>query len=138
MGNKSNICITDYDLERLRELLRAVKRSGTQKEALIKLGKELERARVISSGNVPADLITMNSKVRIKNVDTNEEMVFQIVFPSDANLDDCRISILAPVGTALIGYKIGDTVRWQVPAGIRKLQIEEILYQPEAAGDIYL
>lgn len=138
MGNKSNICITDYDLERLRELLRAVKRSGTQKEALIKLGKELERAIVISSGNVPADLITMNSKVRIKDVDTSEEMIFQIVFPSDANLDECRISILAPVGTALIGYKTGNTVRWQVPAGIRKLQIEEILYQPEAAGDIYL
>ena len=138
MRNKSNICITDYDLERLRELLRAAKRSGTLEDALIKLEKELERARVISSGNVPTDLITMNSKVRIKDVDTNEEMVFQIVFPSDANLDDCRISILAPVGTALIGYKIGDTVRWQVPAGIRKLQIEEILYQPEAAGDIYL
>ena len=138
MGNKSNICITDYDLERLRELLRAAKRSGTQKEALIKLGKELERAIVISSGNVPADLITMNSKVRIKDLDTNEEMMFQVVFPSEANLDECKISILAPVGTALIGYKIGDTVRWQVPAGIRKLRIEEILYQPEAAGDIYL
>ena len=138
MENKSNICITDYDLERLRELLRAAKRSGMQEEALIKLEKELERARVISSGNVPADLITMNSKVRIKDLDTSEEMIFQIVFPSNANLDECRISILAPVGTALIGYKIGNTVRWQVPAGIRKLRIEEILYQPEAAGDIYL
>lgn len=137
MKNK-NIQITDYDMERLKELLRATRLSGKQEETLTQLEKELKRARVVSSGNVPAEVITMNSKVRIKDLDTNEEMVFQIVFPSEANLDENRISILAPVGTAMLGYKVGDIVRWQVPAGIRKLRIEEILYQPEAAGDIYM
>jgi regulator of nucleoside diphosphate kinase len=134
----NDIQVTDYDLERLRELLRAAKVSGKQKEALTQLEKELERAKVTSSGKVSADVVTMNSIVRIRDLETEEEMILQLVFPGDANLDEGKISILAPVGTAILGYKVGDTVQWRVPAGIRRLRIEAMLYQPEAAGDFFL
>ncbi len=137
MKNKG-IQITDYDFERLRELLRTSKLAGKSDDAFLKLEKELERAEVVSSRKISADVVTMNSIVRIKDLDTNEEMILQLVFPSDSNLDECKISILAPVGTAILGYKVGDTVEWQVPAGIRRLRIEEVLYQPEAAGDFLL
>jgi regulator of nucleoside diphosphate kinase len=130
-GNEEEL--TDHPL-----LFFFVKRSGGEKESLTKLEKKLERAKVISSDKVPANLITMNSKVRIKKLDTRKEMTFQIVFPGDAKWYENRISVLAPVGMALIGYEAGDTVCWPVPAGIKKVRIEELLYQPEAVGDVYL
>jgi regulator of nucleoside diphosphate kinase len=76
----------------------------------------------------------MNSRVRLTDIDTNEQQVYTVTFPSEANLDQRKISVLAPIGTAILGYRVGDTVQWRVPGGIRKLLIEEILYQPEAAG----
>src|SRR4030042_4239284 len=103
----NDIQITDYDLERLRELLRIEKLSGKQKETLTQLEKELERAKVTSSGKISADVVTMNSRVRIKDVDTNEEMIFQLVFPSDANLDVGKLSILSRVVSSILDIRLG-------------------------------
>jgi regulator of nucleoside diphosphate kinase len=72
--------------------------------------------------------------VRVKDLANGREMTYQIVFPKDADLARNRISVLAPIGTALLGYGAGDIVEWQVPAGIRRLQILAVEYQPEAAG----
>ena len=80
----------------------------------------------------------MNSKVCLRDLDTGEELEYTLVFPGDANLEAGKISILAPVGTALIGYRSGDRISWTVPGGIRKLKIIKVLYQPEAAGDYHL
>jgi regulator of nucleoside diphosphate kinase len=134
----NGIQITDYDVERLRELLRPGKLAGKDGEPFAQLQKELERAEVTSSGKISADVVTMNSVVRIRDLETQEEMILQLVFPRDANLDEGKISVLAPVGTAILGCRVGDTVQWRVPAGIRKLRIEQMLYQPEAAGDFIL
>ncbi len=76
----------------------------------------------------------MNSTVRLKDLDTEKEMIYTVVFPSDADVAQNKISVLAPIGTALIGYRVGDIITWKVPAGLRKLRVEEIIYQPEAAG----
>jgi regulator of nucleoside diphosphate kinase len=57
------------------------------------------------------------------------------VFPTEADFAEGKISVLAPIGTAILGYKQGDTIEWSVPSGLRRLKVEEILYQPEAAGD---
>lgn len=76
----------------------------------------------------------MNSRLRVRDVDSGRDLTLTIVFPSDADLEQGKISIVAPIGTALLGYRVGDTVEWRVPAGVRRLKIEEILYQPEAAG----
>jgi regulator of nucleoside diphosphate kinase len=66
-------------------------------------------------------------------VDSNEEMTFAVVFPSDTNVDRRKISILVPIGTAVLGYRVGDTIEWNVPGCTRHLRIERVLFQPEAA-----
>jgi len=76
----------------------------------------------------------MNSEVAVRDMDSNEEMTFAVVFPSDADVNRQRISILAPMGTAVLGYRVGDTIEWKVPGRRRRLKIERVLFQPEAAG----
>ena len=130
-----DIYITDYDLTRLKELLRVgIGFAERDCPSMETLQGELDRAHIVNPTAVPHDVVTMNSRVRLTDVETNEEQVYTVVFPSESNLSQGKISILAPIGTAILGYRVGDTVEWCVPGGIRKLRIEEILYQPEAAG----
>lgn len=137
MENKNNIYITEYDLERLNDLLDIIERNNSKDNGSIdQLKKELKRAKIISSDKIPADVVTMNSRVLLTDMLTHKELSFQIVFPSDADLDAGKISILAPIGTALLGYKVGDIVSWAVPGGIRKLKIKEMVYQPEFSKDL--
>jgi regulator of nucleoside diphosphate kinase len=130
-----DIYITKYDLTRLRELLQVgISFAARDRQSLKSLQNELDRAHIVEPSAVPHDVVTMNSHVRLKDLETNGEKVYTLVFPSEANLGQQKISILAPIGTAILGYRAGDAVEWQVPGGIRKFRIEEILYQPEAAG----
>ena len=130
------IYITDSDMERLRGLIKTSREFHTTDETYLKeLEKELNRGKVVDSKNIPKDIITMNTKVCIKDLDTNKEEVCWLVFPTNADPNQNRISILTPIGTALLGYKTGDIIEWEVPGGIRKLKIKKILYQPEAAGN---
>jgi len=87
---------------------------------------------------MPPDVITMNSKVRVRDMQTREESEYTLVFPHAADIKQGKISVLAPIGTALLGYKTGDVIRWEVPAGTRVLKVLSVLYQPEAAGDYHL
>lgn len=138
MQNRS-IYITEFDMERLRKLIEDEKRFNKRNiEHLQELEAELNRGQLIASKDVPADVITMNSQVRLVDLDTDEEMVCTLVFPNNADIDQNKISILAPVGTALLGFRVGDTIEWQVPGGLRRLKVTETLYQPEAAGDYHL
>jgi regulator of nucleoside diphosphate kinase len=130
-----DIHITDYDLTRLKELLHVgISFAERDRELLEALQGELDRAHIVEPTAVPQDVVTMNSRVRLTDAETNEEQVYTVVFPAEANLDERKISVLAPIGTAILGYRVGDRVEWRVPGGIKKLRIEEILYQPEAAG----
>lgn len=133
------IYITDSDMRRLRYLVRATRDSRNEDEVhLRELEKELNRGKMVESKDVPNVVITMNSEVRLKDLDTEEKMTYRLVFPQDADPDNDKISILSPIGTALLGYKVGDIIKWKVPAGLRRLKVEEVLYQPEAAGDHHL
>jgi regulator of nucleoside diphosphate kinase len=133
------IYITEYDTKRLRELLEVVKESGYRgRDDLKKLEVELNRGKLVPPRDVPADVITMNSKVCLIDLDTGEEMTCTLVFPDDADIDQNKISVLAPIGTAMLGYSVGDTFEWQVPAGLTRFKVKEILYQPEASGDYHL
>ena len=137
--SKKLIYITDNDIKRLRELIEKVKTLDHEdKKYLKELRDELNKGEVVSSKDIPPNIITMNSKVRLRNMTTPKEMVCCLVFPEDSNADQGKISIFAPIGTALLGYKVGDIIEWKVPAGLMKLKVEEILYQPEAAGDYHL
>jgi regulator of nucleoside diphosphate kinase len=125
------IYITDFDMKRLRQLVQGTKAwSEKDREYMEDLEEELERAVVVPSKDVPPDVITMNSELQVKDVDTGNKLIFRLVFPRDADFERGKVSILAPIGMALIGYRTGDTVNWKVPSGIRRLKIEEVLYQP--------
>jgi regulator of nucleoside diphosphate kinase len=71
----------------------------------------------------------------LRDLDTGEQFECTLVYPSDVNTDKNRISVLAPIGTAIIGYRAGDTIEWPIPAGTVRLKVEEVLYQPEWEGD---
>lgn len=136
---EKNIYVTENDAKRLQTLLEVAKQSQYYgSDELQKLGAELNRAIVVASKDVPRDVITMNSKVRLLDLETKEEMTYTLVFPDEADFAEGKISVLAPIGTAMLGYRAGDTFSWQVPAGIRRIKILSILYQPEASGDYHL
>ena len=133
---RRRIFITDDDMARLRNLVRRGKMgSRRDRDHLEELHRELDRAEVVETGEVLSDVVTMHSKLRVRDLDSDKSMVYTIVFPVDANIEKKRISVLAPIGTALIGYRAGDIVEWATPGGTRRLQIEEVLFQPEAVGD---
>jgi regulator of nucleoside diphosphate kinase len=138
MGERT-IYVTEFDLQRLSNLLNGT-RSWNEKDRgyLTRLEEELEWAQVVPPQEIPGDVVTMNSKARVKDLDSNQEMVFTLVFPAEADYERGKLSVLAPIGTALLGYRAGDAVEWEVPGGVRRLKIEQVLYQPEAAGDYHL
>jgi len=102
------------------------------------LTKELNSAKVVEPGEIPDNVVTMNSIVKINFLNTNKTLRIQIVYPDQANMKENKISIFSPVATALIGYKKDDEVEWIVPSGLTKLRIDDIIYQPEAEGDFEL
>ena len=133
------IYITKFDLERIEELLAvAGEFSYRNRGDLEELEAELQKGKLVDSKEVPPNVVTMNSRVRLVDVDKDQPMVFTLVFPKDADIDAGKLSILSPIGTAIFGYSVGDVIEWRVPAGIRRIKIEEVLYQPEAAGDYHL
>ncbi|MBP7867440.1 MAG: nucleoside diphosphate kinase regulator [Acidobacteria bacterium] len=134
--SRRRIHITQVDLMRLkRMILEFEQTSGRDQRHLGELQDELRRAKIVASSEVPPEVITMNSRVRIQDLHSGEEMVLTLAYPAEADIDRQRISVLAPVGTALLGYKVGDVISWSVPAGTRRFKVLEMLYQPEAAGD---
>jgi regulator of nucleoside diphosphate kinase len=135
----SNIIINRLDYTRIKNCINDARefRSVSRAEA-DSLLKELEAAKIVEPKDVPADVVTMNSIVKLSFLNNNKQIQFQIVYPKQANLKENKISIFSPIATALIGYKVGDQVEWLVPAGLTKLRIDEIIYQPEAAGEYNL
>ena len=129
------IYITQLDMNRLRSLIESMKSS---REDLKTLGAELDQARVVPPSEIPPDVITMNSKAQVRDLEDNELMTYTLVFPGRADVDEGLISVLAPVGTAMLGHSVGDEFEWHVPAGPIRLRVENVLYQPEAAGNYTL
>jgi regulator of nucleoside diphosphate kinase len=130
-----DIYITDQDTQQLRNLLETARRFNYyDRTDLAELEAELARAQVIASTEIPPDVITMNSTVYLIDLESGEEMIYTLVFPNEADIEQNKISILAPVGTAMLGYRVGDIVEWPVPGGVSRLSVKEVLYQPEANG----
>jgi regulator of nucleoside diphosphate kinase len=133
------IYITENDLVKLKALVRSSKISQKRDEKSLQLLEgELNRANVVKHQDIPSDVITMNSEIHLIDMDSQEETIYRLVFPHEADIDKGYVSILAPIGTALIGYKVGDIIEWNVPAGTAKWKVMKITYQPEAAGDLHL
>ena len=133
------IFITTTDAERLRNLIQDMKNPNDHERIYLKLlTEELLRAEVVEPEKIPRDVVTMNSLVKFRDMETREVYMYSIAYPANSDFEKGRISVLAPIGMALLGYRVGDVVEWPVPAGMRRLKVEEVLFQPEAAGQFEL
>lgn len=125
------IYVTENDKIRLKSLFTTTIGFRSRDLKSVKdLLNELDRAEVIKDESMIENVVTMNSTVLVKDLKTNEELTYTIVYPEHANSSENKISILAPIGTALLGFKEGDIIEWEVPAGKRKLKVKKILSQP--------
>ncbi len=135
----NRIEVTEHDATRLRIMIEALAaRRGTDRRALEPLRRELDRADIVPPVHVDPRVVTMQSRVRLRDEGTGEASVYTLVYPEFADIDSGHLSVLAPIGTAILGYREGDIIAWDVPAGTRRFRIEKVLYQPEAAGQEHL
>lgn len=129
------LILSRFDFERLERLLARV----GEGENLDLLQAELDRAEIVDPQDVPPDVVTMNSKVRMVDEATGEEFALQLVFPAAANAEHGAVSVLAPIGSALLGLRVGASIEWPLPEGrARRIRVVAVTYQPEAAGDLHL
>jgi regulator of nucleoside diphosphate kinase len=129
------IRITAAELEHLERVIEARLGVSRRDEAHLEaLREELAQAEIVDSSEIAPDVVTMRSRVRIRDVANGEESVYTLVFPREADIAEGRLSVLAPLGTAILGYRQGDVFEWPVPGGMRTLDIVQLLYQPEAAA----
>jgi regulator of nucleoside diphosphate kinase len=136
---RRKIYITQIDLQRLcRVVASELDLHDDSSRHLTELIAELERAEVVLSDEIPDDVVTMNSTVVLRDLETGGTETYTLVYPNHANIARNRLSVLAPVGTAILGNHVGDVVRWLVPTGVRRLRVEEVVFQPERVGAFHL
>lgn len=133
--NHTPIYISRDDYTKLRLLLATALHSNAS-AALQKLREELDRAAIIDPAAFPADVVTMESTVTFEDLGTGEIEEYTITFPDRADIGRKRISILAPIGTALIGCRVGDLVKWSTPGGIRQLKVRSVSQPATAAAPV--
>jgi regulator of nucleoside diphosphate kinase len=130
---EGTIYLTVSDMERLMALVKGYRQDGREHDNLDVLEAELDRALVMDAGRrLPSDVVTLDSRVIVVDLDSGEERVFTLVLPSKANIDEGRISVLAPLGMAVLGYRSGQEIAWDVPGGRRRLMVRRVVHQPEA------
>lgn len=135
---RPDIVVTRADFERLLSVLDEHADNADQR-AVETLDRELARASVVPPSEMPPNVVTMNSRVRYFDRDMGESRTVTLVYPAYADSEAGRLSVLAPVGCALLGLTVGQMIKWSLPDGrVRSFDLAEILYQPEAAGDAQL
>lgn len=133
MTAKPPLVISSLDADRLDQMLQGLPQDAFAGRQALEA--ELLRASVVDPSEVPADVVTMNSTVRFSVLNTGEVSTLTLVYPKDMDDSGTKISILAPVGTALLGLSQGDEIDWPKPGGgVVRVRIEEVAFQPERAG----
>jgi regulator of nucleoside diphosphate kinase len=133
------IILNKLDYLRIQKHIREARKQKTIEVAEAeKLINELQSATLVEPQEIPSDVVTMNSVVKISFADEGKQQEFRIVYPDEADFRAKKVSIFSPVATALIGFRVGDLIEWMVPGGLKRIRIDEISYQPEAAGDYSL
>ena len=129
------ITLSSLDVERIERLLEdAAFRNFPGRE---QIEAEIDRANVVDSKDIPEGVVTMNSRVRFIDEDIGREFELELVYPRDAGSEG-RVSVFAPVGSALLGLAVGQSISWPLPGGrAGKLRIVDVIYQPEAAGEYF-
>lgn len=133
------IFITQTDRQRLTEMVETALAGKNRDAASLKeLAQELALAETVEPKAVPPEVVTMNSRVVLQDLESGERTEYVLVFPEQADVGRGRLSVVSPIGTAILGYAKGDSIVWQTPGGPRQIRIVDLPYQPEAAGDFHL
>jgi len=133
MNNENDIIVTAPDHAELTSVIDVTgKLSGRVRWELRLLENKLKHARIAAPEDVPFDVITMNTRAELLDLESGERMEFTLVLPRDENINDGKISVLALLGTTMLGYRVGDEFEWHVPYGIRRLKVTHVYFQPEA------
>ena len=135
---RDELLITEADFDRLKHLVESPRFRVSHAMLIPTLREGLERCRVVEPDRVPTGVVTMHSKVSVRDLKAGESEIYTLVFPDDADINDGKLSVLAPLGTALLGARAGQVVEFAAPGGTRWLKVENVLYQPEAAGHYHL
>ncbi|GLT13479.1 nucleoside diphosphate kinase regulator [Vibrio algivorus] len=137
MKLRPEIMISSLDLDRLYDLLESIPRNSVP--GVTELEKELNRAVVVAPNEIPPTIVTMNSTVQFRVESTNKDFELTLVYPKDVDGDGKTISVLAPVGSALLGLSVGEEIEWPKPGGGSLIvKIMKITYQPERMGEYQL
>ena len=128
-----------YDINRIRGFLELATERGLERyRYLVGLKQEIGSSVILPPEEIPPVVVTMNSRVRIRDADTGKTVVITLVFPQEADYEQMKVSLLAPLGAALLGHHSGEQVSYDAPGGRTRILIEELLFQPEAAGEYSL
>jgi regulator of nucleoside diphosphate kinase len=136
MENKLYVTINDY--QRLIGLIEFSSLKFRDADGADKLLRGLKTAKMVAQENISNRIITMNSRVLLRELSSDREKEVTITYPHDANSKESKISVLSRAGAALLGRQEGDTVMWSTPGGVGEFKIVKVTFQPEAAGDYYL
>ncbi|KLN97762.1 nucleoside diphosphate kinase regulator [Moellerella wisconsensis] len=133
---KPTIIINDLDAERLDRLLEQPAHADSP--VADALNEELDRAEIVTPQEIPADVVTMNSTIRFQDLISNEERTRTLVYPASLKDSTEQLSVMAPMGAALLGLRVNDEISWELPNGVKtRVKVLEIIYQPEAAGELH-
>ena len=131
--------ITDIDQRRLRSLLRAAAMRGdSDRRRFASLRSRLRGARIVGPSDVPANVVTMNSLVVLRNLDSGDRMTCRLAYPYEARQSPRNVCVSRPLGSAMLGKRVGQVIRWPSGPRDRRMRIQQVLYQPEAAGELHL
>ncbi|WP_348073560.1 GreA/GreB family elongation factor [Dyadobacter sp.] len=127
-NQKNHVILSQDDFRMLKQFAENFPRSASANE--MSLSYELNRAIIVENGELPTDSIRLNSHVKVRELTSNKEMEFSIVMPAFADFKQRKISVLTPMGAALIGLCKGETVEWKMPAGMKKFKVLDVIQVP--------
>jgi len=130
--------ITVNDYQRITGLIEFAALQNKNREIADRLMKELKYAKTFPQDKISDNIVTMNSRVLLRDVASGREVEVTITYPQDADSKEQKISVFSTIGVALLGCREGDITSWRVPGGIGRFKVEKVLYQPEAEGHYYL
>lgn len=130
--------LTSADFDRLSYMTQRPCYRGVHSAHITALTQQMQKVKVIPADKAPSTLVTMNSRVKVRDMGLDEAESYTLVYPEEADIELGRVSALSPLGRALLGHKVGETIEVYAPMGVRRMKIEKVLYQPEAAGHFEL